>query len=351
MSASVWDDVVGQGPAIEQLDAAIAAGPLHAYLFVGPAGSTKDEAARAFAALLLTGVDDPTQRDAHLVLRGEHPDVREVRRTGARIGVEPAKYIAEKAALSPIESDHKVLILHEFHLLEQDGAAILLKTIEEPPPSTTFIILADDAPAELETIWSRSVAVRFMTIPEQVITARLVAEGVGPGVAKASAAMAYGDLDRARLLATDPAVADRRSAFTAAPQRLDGTGNTALTLTAEILDLIDAAAEPLKQQHAEELQALEDRVEQLGERGAGRKDLTDRQRRELRRHRTDELRAGLASLAATYRDALVGGTVRDPVAATDAVHRIHGAIEATGRNANERLLLESLFWSLPSLRG
>ena len=268
MTASVWDDVVGQGPAIAQLDAAIAAGPLHAYLFLGPAGSTKDEAARAFAALLLTGVDDPDHRDAHLALRGEHPDVREVRRTGARIDVEPAKYIAEKAALSPIESAHKVLILHEFHLLTPDGAAILLKTIEEPPPSTTFIILADDAPAELETIWSRSVTVRFTSIPEQVVTARLVAESVGPGVAKASAAMAYGDLDRARLLATDPAVADRRTAFTGAPQRLDGTGNTALTLTAEILELIDDAAEPLKQKHAEELQALEDRVEQLGERGA-----------------------------------------------------------------------------------
>ena len=129
MSASVWDDVVGQGPAIEQLSAALAAGPLHAYLFVGPTGSTKEQAARAFAALLLTGVDDPSLRDADLALRGEHPDVREIRREGAAIDSRAARYIAEKAALSPIESDHKVLLLHEFHLLSQEGAAILLKTI------------------------------------------------------------------------------------------------------------------------------------------------------------------------------------------------------------------------------
>jgi DNA polymerase-3 subunit delta' len=60
---SVWDGVVGQPRAVEQLTRAAAA-PVHAYLFVGPPGSTKHEAARAFAALLLTGHDDPDARDA-----------------------------------------------------------------------------------------------------------------------------------------------------------------------------------------------------------------------------------------------------------------------------------------------
>ena len=31
----------------------------------------------AFAALLMAGIDDPTQRDARLALAGAHPDVRE----------------------------------------------------------------------------------------------------------------------------------------------------------------------------------------------------------------------------------------------------------------------------------
>ena len=60
---SVWSDVIGQERAVEQLTHAAVA-PVHAYLFVGPAGCTKDEAARAFAALLLTGSDDGTIRDA-----------------------------------------------------------------------------------------------------------------------------------------------------------------------------------------------------------------------------------------------------------------------------------------------
>ena len=84
MSRSIWADVVGQEAAIGRLRAA-ASSPVHAYLFAGPAGSTKREAARAFAALLLTGSEDATGRDASLILRGEHPDVKQIARSGARI--------------------------------------------------------------------------------------------------------------------------------------------------------------------------------------------------------------------------------------------------------------------------
>ena len=55
---SVWDDVVGQPDAIARLRAAADVGPVHAYLFVGPAGSTKLQAARAFAARLIGGTED-----------------------------------------------------------------------------------------------------------------------------------------------------------------------------------------------------------------------------------------------------------------------------------------------------
>ena len=54
----IWDDVVGQDIAISQLRAAADSGPVHAYLFVGPAGSTKLQAARAFAARVISGGED-----------------------------------------------------------------------------------------------------------------------------------------------------------------------------------------------------------------------------------------------------------------------------------------------------
>lgn len=345
---SVWDDVVGQAHAIEQLRAAADAGPVHAYLFIGPPGSTKYEASRAFAARVISGGDDPDQRDARLALRGEHPDVREVARAGAWISAEQAREIVRVSSLAPTEGSRKVLILDEFHLLRPEGAALMLKTIEEPPESTTFIINADFVPHELITISSRCARIDFRSIADGVIAARLLTEGVGPVEAQAASKAALGDLDRARLLATDPGLAERRKAFLAAPTTLDGSGSVAMRLAAELLALIEQAAEPLTVRQTTEADELTARIKEFGERGSGKKQLEERHKRELRRQRTDELRAGLATMAAAYRDMLTAGTAPSVIDASDAVHRIHRALETLERNPNERLLLENLLWSLPA---
>jgi DNA polymerase-3 subunit delta' len=345
---SVWDGVVGQQRAVAQLtrsaDAAV-----HAYLFVGPPGCTKDEAALAFAALLMAGVDDPEHRDARLVLTHEHPDVREVERVGAKIAKDQVSEIIRSASLAPIEGQRKVMILHEFHLLDDEGAARLLKTLEEPPPSTVFIVLADQVPPELVTIASRCVRIDFATLSEAAIVETLVHEGVAPDAATLAARSAEGNLTRARDLSHDAALARRRDAFAAVPSRLDGTGATVVALCRELDGLIEASAEPITARHLREVADLDARVASLGERGSGRKQLEDRQKRELRRHRTDELRSGLSLVAATYRDAFVAGSLVRHDAAVHAVRRVHEAIEALGRNPNETLLLQALFLELPSL--
>jgi DNA polymerase III subunit delta' len=348
--ASVWDDVVGQGDAVARLVRA-AESPVHAYLFVGPAGSTKKEAARAFAALLLGGTDDPGSRDAELVRRGEHPDVREVVRAGAAISFDQAREIVRTAALAPNEGDRKVMILDEFHLLRPEGAALLLKTIEEPPPSTTFVILADYVPHDLITISSRCARIEFRAVDESTIAQRLTVEGVEPGAAAAAAAAAGGSVERARVLAADPDLVARRQAFAAVAYELDGNGATVMRLVDDLLAQIESAAEPLAARHAAEADELDERIARYGERGSGRKTLEERHKRELRRHRTDELLAGLTVIAGTYRDALVAGSIARPAAIATAVSRIHRAIESFERNPNESLLLQSLLWELPVLPG
>ena len=75
--ASVWDSVVGQGRAVEQLQHA-AISPVHAYLLVGTEGCGKDEASRAFAAMLLSGSDDPTERINEMAMRGARRRHREM---------------------------------------------------------------------------------------------------------------------------------------------------------------------------------------------------------------------------------------------------------------------------------
>ncbi len=348
MTASVWSDVVGQTQAIGRL-AHAANDPVHAYLFVGPPGSTKDEASRAFAALLMAGADDPSNRDARLALAGEHPDVREVERLGARISAEQVNEIIRNASLAPVEGSRKVMILHDFHLLDASAAARLLKTLEEPPASTIFIVLADQVTPELVTIASRCVRIVFATLSNDAVAARLVQSGIATHTAEVAAQAAEGNLTRARVLATDPGLMGRRDAFAGVATRLDGTGTTVVKLCVELLGLIDAAAAPMAARQAEELAALESRVAATGERGSGRKQMEDHHKRELRRHRVDELRSGLGVLAGTYRDALVGGRLPRPDAGVSAVTRIHSSLESMETNPNETLMLQALLLDLPSL--
>ena len=343
----LWGRVIGQPGAVALLQGA-APHPVHAYLFVGPAGSGKRATARAFAAALLCpNGGDGTCRDCRLTLAGEHPDVREVERVGAAISADQAEEIIRAAALAPVEGRRKVMILDEFHLLRAEAAARLLKTIEEPSASTVFCVLADDVPPELVTIASRCARVELRPLTEATVRDALVDAGVAPATAAEAARSANGDLDRARLLASDPSLAVRRAAFTHVADRLDGHGATVVAAVDELLGLIDGAAAPLQVRQDAEVKALDARVAQMGERGSGRKMLEERHKRELRRHRTDELRSGLVALAGRYRDDLAAGTtaVADDV---DAVAAIHDALEALERNPNEALLLQALLLRLPA---
>jgi DNA polymerase-3 subunit delta' len=341
-----WADVVGQERAVDQLRRSVDA-PVHAYLLVGPPGSGKRQVALAFAAALLSADLDgaDAERAVDLALAQRHPDLVVVEREGAFIRVEQADAIIAEASRSAIEGRRKVLVLDEFHLVRDVGPK-LLKTIEEPPEGVVFVVLAEEVPAELVTIASRCVRIDLGPVPTAAIIDRLVAEGVAGGAATAAADAADGDLRRARVLATDPGVATRHTWWHDVPTKVDGNGGRSVQLVDELLGLVDRAAEPLKERQVAELAALEEHVERYGERGAGRRQLDERHRRELRRHRTDELHFGLAVLARRYRDAIV---VDPQPAYAVAVDRIAATSEGLVRNPNERLQLTALLWDLPSL--
>jgi DNA polymerase-3 subunit delta' len=345
----VWADVIGQPHAIAQLTAA-AAHPVHAYLLVGPSGSGKRSAAKAFAALLLSaGTEgDDAERHRRLALAETHPDLHVVEATTAqgRIDAPTAKAIVKQAALSPMEGDRKVLVLEDFHRIDQFGA-ILLKYVEEPPASTYFVILAEDVPPELVTIASRAVRIDLGPVPLVDVVERLTAEGVDAAHAASVAAAAAGDLDRARLLATDPRFAVRVEALREVPGRLNDTGARAAELAAEVKALIDDAQAAIDARHDEEVAELEERIERYGQRGSGKRTLEERHKREVRRHRFAELRLALAIFAGVYRDALA--TDRHPEAIVAAIHRIERVALKLEVFPNEALMLQALLADLPVL--
>ena len=346
---SVWSKVVGQDRAIAKLRH-LATTSVQAFLFVGPEGCGKEVAARAFASTLITGSDSDDSREADLILRGEFADVNEIFREGAAVDKEEAENVVIQSSTTPLEARVKVIIIHEVHLMRDSAAVRLLKTIEEPAPQVVFILLADQLVPSLTTINSRCVVVNFSRLQQNQIVAALVAEGVSSKTATSAAMASQGNLDRARLLVTDDNLAQRQEAFANIARQLDGTGAKVFKIVAELSEHLDRAGQALEALHETELEQLEKRVALTGERGSGRKNMTDRHKREVRKLRTDELRNGLSVFAGVYRELLA----REPESTNaqeiiEAVGAIHKTISALGLNTNEELALHALLLKCPPL--
>ena len=353
IGAAAWDDVVGQDRAVSFLRGAATPDAVHAWLFVGPRGSGKRAAARAFAGDLLAlepaaaGDETGAERARDLARLEQHPDLVVVERVGASISADQADEIVRRASRSAVEGTRKVLVLDEFHLLTPAVAPKLLKTIEEPPEGTFFVVLADELPRDLVTIASRCLRVDFSSLSPEVVTARLEAEGVDAERARQAASFAGGDLDRARLLATDDRLAVRLEGWRDLPRRLDGSGHRAAAAVDDLRAAIDDAEAPLRARHEAEVAELDERIERYGQRGSGAADLDRRHKRETRRLRTDELRLGLGAVAAVYRDELV--VAADPTQALAGIAAVQETAEALEFNPNEELLLLALALKLPPL--
>lgn len=351
-----WSDVVGQDAAVDQLRAA-AADPVHAYLFVGPGGSGKRAAARAFAAeILRAGLPaGSADRVVRLALAEQHPDLVVIEPDGTifrfpdprKSGSSPGLRLVQEVMASPVEAPRKVVVAVDFHLARDEAVGKLLKIVEEPPETAVVVLLAEEIPPEQVTIASRCARVDFGPLPPAAVLDRLTARGVAPELAEVATEAAGGDLGRAELLASDARLKARFDAWRSVPSRLDGRGATVVALVDEVRAHLDQAQEPLDRRHAGELEALDEQAEVLGQRPVRRGDVTDRQKREVRQLRTDELRFGLATLARPYRDRLA--TVERPESYVDSLQAIQRAAEALERNPIEELLLESLLLRLAPL--
>lgn len=346
-----WEDVIGQDAATARLDAAASA-PVHAYMLLGSPGSGTYRGALGFAALLLSAASvaagDMTAATRHrrLALAASHPDLVFIEPEGAFLRKEEAEELIRAASTSPVEGSRKVIVVPSIEQINDTAIGKMLKIIEEPPETVVFVLMAQEVTPEIVTIASRSVPVEFAPISTMVMETALFAAGVPPKRAKIAASAANGDMERARLLATDDALVERAALWKAVPDRLDGTGAMVYELVSQVRDAMDAAQEPLDVQHTEQLEVLDAQVELTGERGSGRKTLIEKQKREIRKLRVDEIRFGLATMSRRYRDRLIE---RSDEGAEASIAAIQAATEAARRNPNEPLLLQSLFLNLSRL--
>jgi DNA polymerase III subunit delta' len=346
----VLERIVGQPVAARLLEGALRS-PVHAYLFLGPSGTGRRDAAIAFAAALICPEGGCGKCVAcRETLAERHPDLDVIERAGASILVDQAHEVARLAMRTPRAARYHVIVLVDFDLVEK-AAPALLKTIEEPPDTTILIVIAEAIAAPFATIASRCLHVGFRPLPQDALVSVLVREGADPSTAASVARAAAGRLDRARLLVREPGFAERLRRWSSVPGRLDGTGATVAELTDELLEAISEPLGVLRERQASELARLAEQASQQGDRTiAGRAAIEERHRREQRRVRTDELRAGFATLASVYRERLQAADLPEKrlhgtVAALEAIDE---AANRLVRNVNETMLLEWLLLRLDS---
>jgi DNA polymerase III subunit delta' len=314
---SVWDELAGQEAVVAQLQAAIAGGMTHAWLFTGPPGSGRSVAARAFAAALLCenggcGVC-PSCRQ---VRAGTHADLLLVRPEGLSYGVKQTRDLVLRAAGAPAGGRWLVVLFEDADRCTEQAANALLKAIEEPAPRTVWLLCAPSAEDLVTTIRSRCRVVTLRVPPSEAVARVLVErDGIDHDRALAAARAAQGHVGRARRLVTDPSAAARRAAVLQVPVQATSLG-PALAVAASLVKSAEDEAKSVTEQLDEpEREALR---QAFGEGSTGKgvakamrgvagamKDLEDRQKSRATRVKRDTLDGALLDLAAFYRDVLM----------------------------------------------
>jgi DNA polymerase-3 subunit delta' len=286
---TTFAEIPEQAEAKRLLEAALADGPAHAYLFHGPAGVGKRPAARALAGALL---GDPRRVDGRT-----HPDLHVTEALGAMIRIDEIRALHHDLHLRPFEADRRVYLILDADRMNDEAAAALLKDLEEPPAYATIVLVADELGKLPETIRSRCQLVPFRRHSERAVRDWLAAEApeLGEEEATAVARVAAGRLDRARRL-IDPQVRERREALIAAARGTyadpDFDSAEASRVLLETISLQGSLAKDAEEAVVEGLdlppREAEQRVKRV-QRGAER----------------EELLAQLEELAAWYRDLVV----------------------------------------------
>jgi DNA polymerase-3 subunit delta' len=283
------------------LGAALDGRPAHAYLLHGPAGTGKREAARDFAAALLSRDAADPESARTRVQHGTHPDLTWVAPSGAHemLRRDVAESVVSAATRTPFEAGHRVFVLERADTMNDEAANALLKTLEEPPPYVVLLLLTDRLSQVLPTITSRCQPVRFDPPPAAALAQRLQSQGVAPGAATACARLSLGDGERALALALGdgPKLRANAEAFARAPLRGEASGAPWRPLLAAARRHGDAVSEELDSELARELEYLPKKEYRRRE-----TEHAERRRRAGRRAETQALDHGLQLAGLWYRD-------------------------------------------------
>ena len=311
-AATVWERLVGQGALVERLQRAVAGDMSHAWLFTGPPGSGRSNAAIAFAAGLQCELGGCGQcHSCHEVDVGSHPDVRVTRTEKLSIGVDEVRDLVRSSALAPVGNRWQVMVVEDADRLTDQAANALLKAIEEPTDRTVWLLCAPTVEDVLPTIRSRTRLVVLATPSVDDVTDFLVrTEGLGVETAAYAARASQGHIGRARALARDEDTRRRRREVVAIPARLTSLG-ACMSAASDLHEIAKDEAEALTSAHDQREKVDLDRIYGVVERGRrpreyapALRDMEKSQKTRAKRRVLDVVDRGLMDLISVYRDVL-----------------------------------------------
>lgn len=339
MIRAPFDSLVGQPLVSQYLSSAMDNRLVkHAYLFVGPLGTGKTEAARAFARALVCkkggcGACDDCMR----ALRGTHPDIKTVEPEGAHGYVtEQIHDLIHDTNLTPIRAQNKVYIIARADLLKEASANAFLKTLEEPPGSVIFILLARTRESVLETISSRCQIIAFKTIPEKEAIDILIGDGKAKQKdARIALACTGGSLYESREFLKSSLRRDARIKVLAAVERL--AESDPLDIIESVRELLIFLKQPLDELKLAQEQQLVEGKDYLSKGALSA--LEQRHKRALTTRERDAINEAFNIIRSWLRDCLLVRIGReDDIVNTDFVRNIQKAARLWDEAAIVRMM-------------
>ena len=318
---SVYDQLVGQGHLVKILEGAVAAARsgeesqemTHAWLFTGPPGSGRSSAAVAFACALICASDGcGTCLDCRAAKAGTHADVEIIRTEGLSIKIEEIRDLLSRVAWAPAMGGWRVVVMEDADRLTESAANALLKAIEEPGNRTVWLLCAPTLHDVLPTIRSRCRHLQLVTpSPKDVAQVLINREGISPALADYAARASQGHIGRARYLASDETIRNRRNTIIKLPMQINDVASA--FKAAEILINLATEEAEIAATARDEKESTE-LAEAWGKGATGRgmatggakaiKDLEKEQKSRTTRMIRDSIDGALVDIATLYRDVM-----------------------------------------------
>lgn len=380
MSVRIFNSLVDQERVTKALEDALVSAKsgssgqemTHAWLFTGPPGSGRSNAAKSFAAALVCKADGCGEcTDCSTAINGTHPDVEILDVSGISIKIDEIRELVARSAWGASISNWRIVVIEDCDRMTEAAANALLKALEEPASQTVWLLCAPTLQDVLPTIRSRCRHLNLKTPNVSEITKFLINNlGAKTKDAELAARISHGHIGRAKGFLKDSdfketrkryldilfSAKDEASAIRAASKLLDLATDRA---TLFVSDRTESESETLKS-------ALQGTGRGLVSGGAKAiKDLERDQKLRLNRTIKDEIDSALLDYSTLLRDSLVSNSNRINLDLNEEIDRLKSTTKSELRshvltvmshtrelltsNASQLMLLERMFLAFAPL--